>query len=69
MLQFWLTLAVVTGNLGNEFYLVVGETHEVGIANDVVGVQMVTGVRHDKANIGKECCCFQIQTVVRFNLE
>ncbi|CAB4666261.1 unannotated protein [freshwater metagenome] len=64
MTKFWLTFAVVAGNLGNDFNFIIGKPEQICMPDDVVGVEMMFGMRHGDAHIGQEGCGLQIKTIV-----
>ena len=52
-------LAVVAGDLRDHLDLVVGQAGQFGVANDVVGVQVVLAVGDDEADVGQHRAGFQ----------
>ena len=60
---------MIAGDLGNEFDFSVSETHQFGVSNQIVRMQMVFGVRHDDAHIGQKCGEFEIAPPVAFEAQ
>ena len=60
-----LALAVVAGDLGDDLDLVVGEPRQLGVADHVVGVEVMLAVGDDEADVGQHRSRFEMLALGR----